>query len=513
MGALFAQVRDRWALAALFAAIVVLAMLVNRFRPASRRMLRRVVILYLLMLVAEAGLVAASVAGADRWAHRFGFGAHLLEAFVILNLGVVALFDLALPAVSIELPDIASDLAVGAGYVVATLGAMSEEGFNASSVLGASAVVSAILALSLQSTLGNVIGGVALQLDGSIHEGDWLLLDNGRQGKVKRIRWRHTVLETRNWGTLIVPNSMLLAQQIIVMGKREGQERRQYRYWVYFNVDFRYPQNQVIDVVNEALQASPIPNVAEEPKPHCISFDFAREGRDSFVYYAVRYWLTDLAYDDPTNCLVRARVQAALRRADIPFARPTNTTFVAIDEGEDSRRSERHRAKRAAALRSVALFKVLKPEEIDSLIDHLRYAPFARNETITKQGNVAHWLYILVTGEVEMRVHGDGEISTVVANVPAPSFFGEMGLMTGEPRANDVIAVNDVECYRLDKKGFDHILRARPEVAAAMSRTLAERKVELLAAKGDLDAEAKKRVQETEEQQILAKVRTFFGLE
>ena len=45
----------------------------------------------------------------------------------------------------------------------------------------------------------------------------------------------------------------------------------------------------MIDVVNEALQMAPIPNVASDPKPHCICFDLASQGRDSFGYYAVRY--------------------------------------------------------------------------------------------------------------------------------------------------------------------------------------------------------------------------------
>jgi hypothetical protein len=50
--------------------------------------------------------------------------------------------------------------------------------------------------------------------------------------------------------------------------------------------------------------------------------DLAKDTRDSFAYYAARYWLTDLAVDDPTSSAVRARIYAALRRASIPLARP-----------------------------------------------------------------------------------------------------------------------------------------------------------------------------------------------
>lgn len=59
-------------------------------------------------------------------------------------------------------------------------------------------MAAAVIGLSLQSTLGNVIGGLALQIDDSINEGDWIELENKQQGQVKQVRWRHTVIETRD---------------------------------------------------------------------------------------------------------------------------------------------------------------------------------------------------------------------------------------------------------------------------------------------------------------------------
>jgi CRP-like cAMP-binding protein len=422
-------------------------------------------------------------------------------------------FDIALPVVSNAVPDNLADIAIGAGYLAATAAVLSAAGVNPTSVLGASAVVSAVLVLSLQSTLGNVIGGVALQLDGSFHEGDWLQLENGKQGLVKRIRWRHTVLETRDWGTLIVPNSSLLQSQILVLGKRSGKPRGTHRYWVYFNVDFRFPPTRVIEVVDEALQMAPVPNVAADPKPHCICYDFASPGRESFAYYAVRYWLTDLAQDDPTSSVVRTRIYAALKRANIPLAMPTHMTFFAPGgDDEDARKVARHRQRRLDALRSVSLFKPLTDKELESLVDHLRYSPFAKGETATKQGNLAHWLYVLVTGKVEVRLRGDS-VAKDVACIEAPGFFGEMGLMTGECRQADVVALTDIECYRLDKEAFNHIMQARPEVAAEFSRTLAERRVELWAVRDDLTEEEKNKRKASEQERILGRIKEFFALD
>ena len=512
------HLRTRWVLLALFVALVVVALLVNRFRASERRMLRRTAILFVFTITAEILYgVAAAFGGGGLWESRLSFAAHLLEGFTAVNLGAVVLFDLVLFALGVELATIVSDLAVGLAYVLVTAGALSAAGFNASSVLGASAVVSAILALSLQSTLGNVIGGIALQLDGSIKVDDWIQLENGRQGKVREIRWRHTVLETRDWGRLIVPNSSLLSSQILILGKREGKPL-QHRLWIYFSVDHRYAPSKVIATVNEALQSAPIANVADDPKPHCILMDFASPGRDSVAYYAVRYWLTDLAVDDPTSSAVRIRMQAGLRRAQIPLALPAQTVFFAPGgDEEEQRKVVRHRAKRREALTGMKLFHGLTPAEIDSMVDSLKYAPFTSGETITRQGNVAHWLYILTSGRVEIRTRLDEKeqaaASRVVATIDAPGVFGEMGLMTGEQRAADVVAIGDVECYRLEKTAFDHIMKARPEIAAEMSKILAERRIELAAAREDLSDDEKARRMKVEEERIFSRIKEFFALD
>ena len=105
------------------------------------------------------------------------------------------------------------------------------------------------------------IGGQSVVGDVVVHEGDWIQLENGKQGRVRAIRWRHTVVETRDWSTIVVPNALLLQNNITILGWRDGAPAPQ-RMWVYFNVDFRFAPHQVIQVVTDALLNSPIENVA-----------------------------------------------------------------------------------------------------------------------------------------------------------------------------------------------------------------------------------------------------------
>jgi small-conductance mechanosensitive channel/CRP-like cAMP-binding protein len=495
------------------AALVGLAALVGRFAPKKRRRVRRATILVMLYVTTFGLATLLHFIHAEGWSRRVWFLADLFEVLVVIDLVAILLFDLVLLALRIEIANIVHDLALGAAYILALIGMLHRSGVQLSGIIATSAVVTVVLGLSLQATLGNVLGGIALQLDDSIHVGDWLQLGNGQQGKVKAIRWRHTVVETRNWDTVIVPNSTLLNDNIVILGEREDQPT-QHRMWVYFNVDFRYSPDEVIRVVEDALQSTPIANVAAFPPPNVICFDFSRQGSESYANYAIRYWLTDLAQDDPTNSAVRVRLYVALRRAGIPLALPGAAVFVSQDDPQSRERKQaREMAHKIAALENIEMLGPLSTEERMHLAGAMRLAPFGRGEVITRQNAIAHWLYVLTKGEVEVRVRGDNGFEKLVTRMCSPNVFGEMGVVTGEPRTASVIAATEVECYRLDKDAFTRVLKLRPEIRETVSNVMARRRVELAVVREGLDAEQRKERVREERNRILASLQTFFGLD
>jgi small-conductance mechanosensitive channel/CRP-like cAMP-binding protein len=510
----------------LFVAVVIVAALVNRFRPAQRPRLRRLVTVFALFATATATGIGFHAADLPAWSDGVLVAAQILEAFTLVSLSATLVLGIVLPVVGVELPMIASDLIVGLGYVVVTLAILSRHGVNPTGALVSGAVVSAVLAISLQSTLGNIVGGVALQLDGSIREGDWIQLENGKQGRVRSVRWRHTVIETRDWSTIIVPNAQLLANDITILGKRDGRTVPQ-RMWVWFNVDYRFAPSRVIRVVTEALHASSIDNVADDPRPSVVCMDFTKDLRESVATYAVRYWIHDLASDDPTSSRVRVRIYTALQRAQIPLAVPAHTAFVELkDEDRAGRRLERQLDDRFAALKTVHLFRTLTDDELRTLAAGMSHVTYTTGEVVTRQGASAHWLYVMTAGTVDIQVAvepragagattagGPPEQKVVVASQTAPDFFGEMSLMTGEPRSADVIATSDIDCFRLGRDTFKTVLLARPEIATELSSKLASRRIELIAAREGLDPTGKQAREASERDRILRGIRSFFALD
>ncbi|MCU0680991.1 MAG: mechanosensitive ion channel family protein [Polyangiaceae bacterium] len=498
---------------ALFAALVVAGLLVGRFAPAKRRRMLGGFVLFGVSFALACASAVLSAAGLALWADRVHAFAELFRIFTVISVVARLGFELGLPRLSVELPKIAEDVALGLVYALACLGLFHRLGVNFSGIVATSAVVTAVIGLSLQPTLGNLVGGVALQMDGSVQIGCWVRLENKLEGRVREIRWRHTLLETRDGDTLIVPNAALLGQQILVMGFRDDGSYP-HRMTLSFDVDFDQSPEHVTQAVSNALCAGPIPGVAASPAPECVCLGFGHDGHGGLARYAVRYWLVDLARDAPTSSVIYARVHAALERAGIPLGVPRQSQYLTKqNEHWEERRAASETSRRVALLDDLELFKTMTAAELSQLAPRLRKAPFSAGEVISKQGAQAHWLYILTAGTVEVRVRTSDDVDKVVTTLHAPAFFGEMSLMTGEPRAATVVASTQVECFRLAPEDFVGLIVARPDMARGISEVLARRRVELEAVRDDLDEGGRHSLESVERGRIFQAIRGFFGLD
>ena len=487
---------------------VLAALALRAIRPRERARVRAACFLFAL---ASFGLLLGGAllffAPADHVAYVTIRGiSRFLEAVAIINLAGVFLFAVALSAVRLEAPRILQDLLSGIAYIVVALIVLSGSGVDLRGIVATSAVMTAVIGFSLQDTLGNIMGGMAVQMDRTIRVGDWIRIGEV-EGQVMEIRWRQTSIETREWDTVVIPNSMLMKGTVKLLGRRSGAPI-QTRRWIYFNVDFRRFPTEVIQSVEAALLAEPLDGVAQNPKPHCIVTSFT----ESFTTYAARYWLTDLARPDPVDSLVRMRIFSALQRAGIPLSIPAHAIFVTEDDEAHRERKKGQQLKRhIAVLGEVPIFHSLNDEERSSLAGRLKGAPFIAGEAITRQGADAHWLYIIASGEADVHVSVDGK-SKHVATLHPGDYFGEMGMMTGEPRSATVFAKTDVKCYRLGKEDFHDIVHNRPEIAEDIAHTLARRRLELEMIQGKISEEMRnQRMQETKGD-LLGRIRGFFGL-
>ncbi len=413
-------------------------------------------------------------------------------------------FRALLPSLRFQSPRILEDLLISFGYAIFALSQLRHAGVDIPTIFATSAVVTAVLAFSMQDTLGNLLGGIAVQLDNSIQIGDFVKIDDV-VGKVVQIQWRSTHLETPNWETVVIPNSRLMKGQFTVLGKRQNHPV-QWRRWIKFAVDPKTPPAKVIEQTELALLEANIRNLSQHPHATCAVLGF-EEGN---IHYVVRYFLNDIAEDIGTDSTVRVCIFNALQRQGIRIAEPQRTSnIVSHDEEHFNTVQTRDQARKLTMLKRVDIFQTLTEDELMQVVHGVQYAPFAKGDWLTRQGKTAHWLYLIASGEAEIiRENGNGN-HTKIAELTTGQFFGEMGLMTGEPRSASVLAKTDLECYRVDKETFQALLLERPKLAEEITQIMAARQ-ELT--NHLIQADARPPLTLHPQRELLNKVRAFFGL-
>lgn len=493
-------IRQEWPYLLLFNTVLVVWLF--RARPAERRN----AILTAILL----GLGCLCFVLSEFAARHGVKGGETLSSILVLLLGMVAIrlwglviFRLILPELGVVLPRILEDVVVIVAYAIWGLVRLRYAGVDLTQLVATSAILTAVVAFAMQDTLGNILSGVAIQLDDSLELGQWVKVGE-LSGRVQQIGWRSTLIHTRNGETIVMPNAWLMKNSFQVIG-RPYADRLQWRRWVWFSVGWDHPPSRVIHYVEDAVNIARIQNVAPEPAANAVLM----EAKDGIARYALRYWLTDFALDDPTDSLVRAHVLMALARADIPLASDSHNVVVTKDNDKTAQiRHEQEQNKRLVAIADVELFAGFTDEERRQLALQLRFAPFERGDVISRQGAVAHWLYILTQGGVDIwRDYGTPD-AVLLGHIEASDFFGEMGLMTGAPRSATVVASSYVECYRLDHAGFEAIMTARPELADVISRVLEKR----LAQNASTTPQVVRPASTPQYAELRDKVRRFFGL-
>lgn len=508
MAGFWISLRDQTLLARtpyIVVAYFLTAFISRNLPPLERPWLRHARNFLVAHLLCQLALAIQSGAGYESLATQcFSLAFELLA---VVGLANVVMFRVVLPRIGIQMPRILLDIVTAISVVIVMIAVGKRAGFSVTGIITTSAVLTAVVGFALQDTLGNIMGGLALQMDNSVRIGDWISLGPGQpQGRVTEIRWRYTSIETRAWETIIVPNGMLMKGQVVIAGRRHGFASK-WRRSVDFSVDFRTPPSQVIETVTSALLTDPIPAMALEPAPQVLFMAV----RDSFAQYTVRFWLDDLTSDDGPDSEIRVRVYYALARAELKLSIPATAVFVTYDNDERAtRKVNAETERRRAALATVEMFKILDETMRNELADAMAHTPFARGEAVTHEGAHEDGLYMIVRGTASVRIGHDGS-AREVARLGPGQVFGEMSLMTGEARTATVVATSDLDCYRVDKGAFEGLLQHHPELADQAAEVLAARRMALDAARG-AEAEPTQKQLARAKQDLLGRIRGFFGI-
>ena len=362
--------------------------------------------------------------------------------------------------------------------------------WNVTGFLTGGTIFAAVVALALQDTLGNLFSGIAIHMEDTYEVGD-VIRSGDFIGVVESVSWRATRVRAFDNQIIVLPNSVISRDRLEVFPRQNLNARK-----LQFGIDYNIPPASVINVLAQA--AAHVEGVARELP--CLArvagFD------ESAVTYEIKYYMRDYSMRDRIDGDIRKAVWYAFKRSDIPFGYPVRVhqdyvTPKAVHEVGPDEILER--------LKEVDVLSPLSTDAHERLAGETKVHFYSKGEAILRHGTLGDSMFVVHSGTVAVRLPDTDTTGwQQIAQLGPGSVFGEMALLTGEVRTADVVAAADVVALEIGKDSLQPILNGHPDLAAAISRKMIERRAHLETLKEE-DVEQ-------EELTLISRIKSYFGI-
>jgi len=330
-------------------------------------------------------------------------------------------------------------------------------------LLAGSGVVAIVVGFAGQNLFAGIIGGIAIQINRPYKLGDWLKVGD-TYAEVREINWRSTRLCTNDDIYLDIPNNEMVGHQIVNLHYPTELHAMRIR----VGVEYKNPPNLVKEALARAAQGAK--NVVPDPPVRVFLVDFA----DYAVIYEIKYYMGNHSRINETNDAVRTNVWYELKRRGITIPFPIRTLQV---QRKAALPVQEEKAEALSILRAEPLFESLSEEQLDHVVQEARLKLFGRGEPVIEEGAEGDSMFVMLRGAANVFVSKNGS-RIRVATLGEGDCFGEMSLLTGEPRSATVRADGDCYVMEIGKPVMAELLRDAPSYLEKLSELLAQRKME-----------------------------------
>ncbi len=142
------------------------------------------------------------------------------------------------------------------------------------------------------------------------------------------------------------------------------------------------------------------------------------------------------------------------------------------------------------SLSKIRFLQLLPAEDVVQLIPHVKTRHYTAGETIINQGEQGRELFFIAAGKVQV-TRGAAPDAKTIAELGEGETFGEIALISDQPRTATVRAIGDVEVYALQKTDFEQLLKQSPAMQDASRILVAERLQDIQEKDGSFKQEAR----------------------
>lgn len=195
-------------------------------------------------------------------------------------------------------------------YILIVITVLHSSGVNLTVLLTASAALFVGLGFALQYLFQDIISGILMITDQSLHVGDIIEVD-GKVGRVFEIRLRTTRAITRDDKVIVIPNHIFLTDSIYNYTQNHNTTREAIKVGVAYGSDV----NLVTEILLECVGSHA--SIIMSPKPFVLFEDFG----DSALLFSVNFYISDSFSDPKIKSTIRYMIDAKFRenKVAIPF--------------------------------------------------------------------------------------------------------------------------------------------------------------------------------------------------
>ncbi len=206
-------------------------------------------------------------------------------------------------------------------YIFAVLTVADQLKINITSLLAGVGVMGLALSFAAQDTVGNIISGVVIIIDGPFKEGDWILID-GMHANVTEIRLRTTLLTTFDNESVVVPNKQFSQERIVNYTMTPNS-----RIKVPIGIAYKEDMQQARGIMLETIKGDD--RILLDPAPNVIVTDLG----ESSVNMQLRFWTEDPLLKFNLMWEYTEKCKQAMDQAGIEIPFPHMQLFLEKTEG------------------------------------------------------------------------------------------------------------------------------------------------------------------------------------
>lgn len=374
-----------------------------------------------------------------------------------------------------------------------------------SGFLALSGIFGIVIGLALRPIILDIFSGLSTNMEAAFQIDDWITVEGNNldyTGWVDQVNWRTTHIRTRSGNLIVCPNSFL-STSIVTNHSRPFALSR---YEIKVKLPPEIATGRALRILDNAVRATldERGGPSREKSPDVL----ITEVSDSGVDYWIRFWVNpasnsyDTAIHKVNQSVMRhlrlAGIRLATVREHVYFSRPPNLA-ADYDNLED----------RVSLLSALEIFQGVNETSLKDLAGKLQIRRFSGGEEYFREGDDSREMYILVEGNLHVTMEESGK--RVYLNALQPGdYFGEMALMTDEPRSATITSISESTAFEIGRKEMSSILKDQPGLLEVLSRNLAARKLENDKSLREFAEDLEEATPETLAGYFLGKMRSLF---